>query len=112
MSVKSYTGLLRRWDGLCVICGGEFTNKDSVTKEHIVPRSRGGKNNSDNIAPSHFRCNQIREDLSLMEAVVLIETKRKQMSEEEFDQWVNASVPHRYPLLERGNKDTRQTTTG
>jgi len=85
MSVRSYDGLLLRWDGLCVICGNPFPNKDSVTKEHLVPRCLGGRGNSDNIAPSHFMCNQARGDLSLREAVVLIELKRKQMGEEEFD---------------------------
>jgi len=28
------------------------------TKDHIVPRSKGGTNNASNLAPAHYYCNQ------------------------------------------------------
>lgn len=94
---------MKRWEGLCVICGEHISNTDSVTKEHLIPQSRGGSNLSDNLAPSHFQCNQLRGELSLIEASVLIALKRKLMGEERFLEFVNRSVPNRYPYQEPGN---------
>lgn len=39
--------------GICWYCG--ITGK--MTKDHIVPRVKGGKNSSDNLVPSCLLCN-------------------------------------------------------
>jgi hypothetical protein len=100
---QKHRTLLKRWEGLCVLCGELISNPDSVTKEHLIPGSKGGTNGADNLAPSHFQCNQIRGDLSLRETAVLMALRKKQMGEERFLEYINKSVPNRYPYEEPGN---------
>jgi hypothetical protein len=69
---------------------------ESITKEHLVPRSKGGRGYG-NLAPSHFSCNQVRENLPLIAAIRKIEQRRKMMGEEQFRRWINKSVPNRRP---------------
>ena len=35
---------------------------DTLTAEHLVPRSKGGRNTKDNIVAACLRCNQTRAD--------------------------------------------------
>ena len=91
---KNYRRLLSRWDGICVLCGEPFDNLESLTREHIVPRSNNG-NGTENLAPSHFRCNQARGNLSLIEAMVLLRAKKKHLGEK-FAAWCNMPVPNRF----------------
>jgi 5-methylcytosine-specific restriction endonuclease McrA len=45
----------------CGWCGDEFGEGHlSPTREHLVPKSKGGKNTADNILIVHSRCNHIR----------------------------------------------------
>jgi 5-methylcytosine-specific restriction endonuclease McrA len=97
----SYRGLLRRWNNQCVLCGCEFKNMESITREHLIPRSAGGSSDRKNIAPAHFRCNQFRADMSLLKAMKMIETKKTRMNENNFNAWINASVPNRRPMVKK-----------
>ena len=92
----SYRGLLNRWDHLCILCGEPFQDMESITREHLLPRSIGGKGSA-NLAPSHFACNQARGILSLLEAMVLLRAKKKQLGET-FTRWCNKPVPNRRPV--------------
>lgn len=38
-------------------CCGKHVGKRRATLEHILPRALGGKNNHENLAISHKRCN-------------------------------------------------------
>lgn len=40
----------------CCICGGPIAEGDE-SLQHVVPRSKGGTNDSDNLRPAHKRCN-------------------------------------------------------
>jgi hypothetical protein len=93
----SYETLLKRWDGLCIICGEPFSNPNSVTREHIIPRNKGGSNGPGNLSISHYHCNQLRGELSLIEAVTLIKIKRNAMGMN-FKSWINCSLPNRPKL--------------
>jgi hypothetical protein len=83
--------LLINWDFACVICGDEFAGMSCVSREHLVPRAMGGKA-SNNLAPSHTRCNSYRGSRSLMEAAKMIDAKRLAMTPEGFFAWVNTPV--------------------
>lgn len=45
---------------VCWVCKGEFGSFEDTTLEHKIPLCKGGSNRRDNLALSHFRCNQER----------------------------------------------------
>jgi 5-methylcytosine-specific restriction endonuclease McrA len=59
--------LFRRDRHLCGYCGGVFTDTN-LTRDHIVPRSKGGKDTWMNVVTCCRRCNQYKDDKSLKEA--------------------------------------------
>ena len=107
---EAYRTVLYKWEGMCIICGEPFENMESITKEHLVLRSKGGRG-TENLAPSHFMCNQVRSDLPLIQAMVLMRAKKVRMGEAAFKRWCNKPVPHRRPskvakrLLEEKNRE-------
>lgn len=42
----------------CCICGKPLQGKKTI--EHIIPKSKGGKNNIKNLSVSHRKCNEER----------------------------------------------------
>ena len=53
--------LFRRDQHTCLYCGGQFLEKD-LTRDHVVPRSRGGKNAWANVVTACKRCNNHKGD--------------------------------------------------
>jgi 5-methylcytosine-specific restriction endonuclease McrA len=53
---------------LCGYCGGHFPNFRDLSRDHIVPRSRGGHNTWMNIVTSCRKCNAKKGDRLLKEA--------------------------------------------
>ncbi|MEC8374816.1 MAG: HNH endonuclease [Pseudomonadota bacterium] len=51
--------LFRRDSYLCMYCGQKFSPK-RLTRDHIVPRSRGGKDSWTNVATACQRCNHAK----------------------------------------------------
>jgi hypothetical protein len=49
--------LFRRDQHLCMYCGGEFS-RHSLTRDHVMPRSRGGKDTWTNVVSACKPCNQ------------------------------------------------------
>jgi len=49
----------------CCYCERPFTVKNFGTKEHIVPKSKGGTDRLSNLRPCCFECNQLKSDLDL-----------------------------------------------
>ena len=49
--------LFRRDDHLCLYCGQEFPARQ-LTRDHVIPRSRGGPDIWENCATACRRCNQ------------------------------------------------------
>lgn len=47
----------------CIWCGSKFSRKVKKTREHVVPRSRGGRG-SKNIRAACIRCNNSRGNSS------------------------------------------------
>lgn len=48
--------LFGRDRGLCLYCGGVFSHS-SLTRDHVVPRSRGGRDHWENVVAACKRCN-------------------------------------------------------
>jgi 5-methylcytosine-specific restriction endonuclease McrA len=48
--------LFRRDLNTCLYCGGEFLDRD-LTRDHVLPRSRGGSDEWDNVVAACRRCN-------------------------------------------------------
>lgn len=46
----------KKSSGICYYCQGKFKPAD-LTMDHIVPISRGGKNNKGNVVPACKECN-------------------------------------------------------
>ena len=53
--------LFRRDQHLCMYCGREFHSHE-LTRDHVVPRSRGGKNTWTNVVTACRRCNHYKGD--------------------------------------------------
>lgn len=50
----------------CGICNGLIHFHDPLgrlTIDHIVPRSKGGSDDYDNLQPAHLKCNQAKADV-------------------------------------------------
>ena len=59
--------LLHDWGFTCIVCGREFTQLSAVTREHIIPQSLNkGSKQRWLVAPSHFKCNSLRGNSSLI----------------------------------------------
>lgn len=56
----------------CYICG-RLLNDNEITLDHIVPKSKGGKDTFDNLATCCFYCNNLKADMSLEEFKFYIE---------------------------------------
>lgn len=67
-SVKfSREGIYLRDNGTCQYCGAHVA-RDEMTYEHVIPRSRGGKTNWENIVVACVDCNQRKGDHTPIEA--------------------------------------------
>ena len=55
MSFKKNDGVVR-----CFVCGEQITKESYATLEHILPVSKGGTDDMNNLALSHAKCNQKR----------------------------------------------------
>jgi hypothetical protein len=54
----SRLNIYKRDDYTCLYCG----SKDSLTLDHVIPRSKGGKNTWDNLATCCLKCNVFKGD--------------------------------------------------
>jgi 5-methylcytosine-specific restriction endonuclease McrA len=59
--------LFRRDKFICAYCGHRY-GRTNLTRDHVTPRSRGGKNSWDNVVTACKGCNQWKADKILKEA--------------------------------------------
>lgn len=59
LTADEWRAILKKWGNKCALCGKPGKKKfgGSLTKDHIVPLSRGGTNYAHNIQPAHRSCN-------------------------------------------------------
>ena len=91
---RRYNFLLKRLDGICVVCGEQITNIKSLTREHVIPSIRGGNNSEDNVLPAHHICNVIKNKDFLFEAIYLVNIVRQVMGDR-FINYINSPCPDR-----------------
>lgn len=48
--------------GICALCG-EYVEIEDASRDHIVPRAKGGGNGRDNIQLAHKSCNNLKGDI-------------------------------------------------
>ena len=63
VSSKDWNIILDKFDNTCVYCG----TLTDLTKDHIIPISKGGKHEISNLAPACKTCNSSKSDISLDE---------------------------------------------
>lgn len=59
--------LFRRDQNLCAYCGHEFVNA-KLTRDHVMPSSRGGKNIWTNVVTACGGCNKRKDDHTIEES--------------------------------------------
>jgi 5-methylcytosine-specific restriction endonuclease McrA len=64
----STTKRVKKRDKCCVYCGTRGTPDNPLTRDHIYPQAKGGRNKSGNIALSCKSCNQLKGSRTPQEA--------------------------------------------
>lgn len=67
ISLRDNTLLFRRDHFICAYCGNEF-QPSRLTRDHIIPRSRGGSNNWMNVVTACKSCNTHKDNRTPEEA--------------------------------------------
>lgn len=52
---------------ICILCGKPITRVNDLSSEHLIPKSRGGLTDEDNVFCSHKRCNNTKGNMTLEE---------------------------------------------
>lgn len=65
-TAEEWLATMRSWDWRCAYCSERLTRKNRST-DHIVPLTRGGSNNADNIVPCCRSCNSRKNNRLLSE---------------------------------------------
>lgn len=68
--------------GKCAYCGCHLT-VGSVTKDHVMPTSRGGKDVLTNVVASCWMCNNIKADRTPKEAGMTLRVEPRELTNEE-----------------------------
>lgn len=50
------------FNGTCAYCGCTMRKNEHLTKDHLIPISKGGTTTQDNIVPACSRCNSSKKD--------------------------------------------------
>lgn len=59
-SAAEWEGLKARFGWRCLACGRKGTKRNPLTKDHVVPLSRGGTDDIENLQPLHRACNSAK----------------------------------------------------
>jgi hypothetical protein len=93
-----YRNLIKIWGSTCILCG-EKIRRHALTREHLICKSVFGQYNVDkdknevvnNYALSHYNCNELRGNKSLIEGMKVIEAKKKELGNR-FIKWANTPI--------------------
>lgn len=56
--------LIKKYGAICYICDEPFASIKDITFDHYLPVSKGGFDEIDNYRLAHFKCNQIKGDMT------------------------------------------------
>lgn len=51
---------------ICYYCGVDLT-EETATRDHVIPKSQGGTDASENVVPCCLKCNREKADMSIGE---------------------------------------------
>lgn len=63
---KQRAAILARWGAVCWLCDRpirldtRWPAPGALTRDHVIPRSRGGSDDVENLRPAHKVCNETR----------------------------------------------------
>lgn len=60
--------LFRRDRDMCLYCGESYRHKSGLTRDHVIPTSKGGPNIWTNVVSACFKCNNVKGDRTPEEA--------------------------------------------
>lgn len=66
MKKEQRAAVYNKYDGRCAYCGKEIEYKD-MQVDHVLPKSRGGTDDMDNLLPTCRRCNHYKRCSNLEE---------------------------------------------
>lgn len=66
LSPKKKAAVYEKTNGTCAYCDEKMSDENAVI-DHVVPKSKGGKNNIDNLLPCCWSCNSRKGTKSLDE---------------------------------------------
>lgn len=69
----AWMAIIQKYRSCCVYCGAEF-HWMTLTKDHLLPRSRGGKHGN-NIAPACKPCNASKGNLTPREYAAVLRVR-------------------------------------
>lgn len=67
MEKSSWQRLLSDYNYRCGYC---LKRTRRLTKDHMLPRARGGETHIDNIVPACYKCNQKKQDKPIWEMLL------------------------------------------
>ena len=56
--------LIEKNGNICSLCTKPFTTMKDVTLDHVIPVSKGGDDEVENLQLAHFHCNQTKDDMT------------------------------------------------
>ena len=72
---KKEKEVYRKTDGKCWICD-ELIRIEDFTKDHVIPKSKGGSSKLENLLPAHKLCNNIKSDTVITDKKQLEEIRK------------------------------------
>lgn len=93
-SVKDRKEVYRKTEGHCYLCG-EFVDFDSFEVEHLIPVSKGGDNDFNNLFPACHCCNAIKHDVYPKEFMEKISQIFLYQMEKKYGDSIDWKVAHR-----------------
>lgn len=67
LTAGEWFDILKEYHFRCAYCGKEFNLFDRPTRDHVIPISKGGHNNKENVVPACGNCNSKKHDKILYE---------------------------------------------
>lgn len=49
---------------MCYICSLPFASMKDITFDHLIPVSKGGTDEIENLRLAHYECNQLKNDMT------------------------------------------------
>lgn len=67
--------------GRCAICGHPILPHEVPVLDHVIPWSRGGEHSLENVQAAHWRCDNLKGDMTMDELRAAIQQGRLRLPE-------------------------------